>query len=1127
MRPTSFTDSFYHKLFLIGAALLALFGSILSGEFAFAADDVYMFSYFRDPDGTSGMYYAYSLDGISYHAVNGDVAITGPMAGTTMRDVHIIYGQDGMFHLTHTTEPWTVNTKICYGESADLITWTDKKYVDVMASVAGTQQAWAPETTWDAEIGKYVVYWSSYVTGASNRKIYYSTTTDFSTYSAPAVLYDPGFPVIDADIRKDTDGKYVMFVKNENTGIVYMAQGGTSLLGSYTTGSYIASVGCEGPNAIKINGTWYVYADFYSQMGLCTSSDGTTWTNRNNEFVFPANGKHGSVFTVSRSVADNLIANASLPTTEIEFDNYATGTNNFMTDANWLGGFVPGNNQIAAIQSGHTVNLTSSPTGTLSGLKVGQTSSGILNISGNAALNVSGDVKIGGLNAVGSFSISGGALNATGSIQVGNGAVHLDGGTISTASVYGSGNTAAFHFNGGTLKATNSTTSFMTGLNTVDVESGGAVIDTNSYNITIPQSLTTASAAGGLTKNGAGILTLSAANTYSGSTTISAGTLKLGTSTVSATHRWSFNGSLADSVGGSSATIVTVSGSTHHVTLSSTQATITGGSSTTSDYISLGTNLLPKTNSPVTIELWATQITVQNWSRIFDLGSSSTENLFMSWTQGTTLASDRVEWKDAATKTSDNTNQPYTLNTEYHIVMELKPLGDSTIVTWYSAASTSADLGSAKGTFTTTNTLALLNDTYDWLGRSEYSADYTANASYNEVRFWDGALSSSILEILHNAGPNADLTSLNLGGSGSLPSTTDVNITASGATLDLNNISQTVGSLSGVAGSSVLLGSGTLTLGGNASTAFSGAISGAGGIIKNGTGTFTLTGVNSFTGAVSFNGGLIKAASLSNLGNGTALNFNGGGLQFDGVYNPSVRTMTFQSGGATLDTQTNNITLANAIGNGGTGGLTKKGSGTLTLNGINTFSGAVNFNGGLINAGSLNKLGTGTALNFNGGGLQFAGVYDPSVRTMTFLSGGATLDTQTNNITLANAIGNGGTGGLTKNGQGLLTLTGNPTYTGETVINAGQLLLNTGTTSLTAISGAGGLIVGDSATSTKLTASSISVGTLTIAANSTVTISAISGGPSSNFDYTVAVPEPGVWLLLLIAAAAVCLKKRR
>jgi autotransporter-associated beta strand protein len=1041
MFETPFFALLRGKLLTLGMIILALLGSALYCEHALAADDVYMFSYFRDPDGTSGMYFAYSLDGMSYHAVNGDVAVTGPMAGTTMRDVHIIYGQDGKFHLTHTTEAWTVNTKICYGDSTDLLNWTNKKYVDVMASVPGTQQAWAPESTWDAANSRYVVYWSSEVTG-SNRKIYYSTTTDYSTFSAPAVLYSPGFPVIDADIRKDTDGNYVMFVKDERNGIVYKAQGNAILAGpgsSYAaSGPYIATVGCEGPNAIKINNTWYVYSDFYSQMGLCTSSDGTTWTNRNNEFIFPATGKHGSVFTVPRAVADNLIAHASLPTTDIEFYGNA-GSTDYQTAGNWLGGSTPGINQTAIIQNDQTTNLTSSPSTTIAKLQVGQTSSGALNISGTATLNISGDVKIGRLNSTGSLNISGGALNANSNIQVDNGAVHLDGGTISTNTVYGNG-PAAFHFNGGTLKAQSATTSFMTGFNTVDVESGGAVIDTNSNNVTISQALTTASANGGLTKNGSGTLTLCSANTYSGATTITQGTLKIGPNPISVAHRWSFNNSLADSVGASNATIVPGGASDVSLTSNPGQVTLTGGSGSSPGYINLGSNLLPKTSTPVTIELWATPKTVQNWSRIFDLGSGAdTDNLFMSWTMGTTPGSDRVGWKDNGIETvSDNTNQPYSLGTEYHIVMELNPVNNSTAtaVTWYSAPSGNANLGVYHGTFTKNVTIADLLDTADNLGRSFYSADSTANASYNEVRFWNGALSSSMLETLHNAGPNADLNALLLSSSGLLPSTTAVNITASGATLDFNNFSQTVGSLSGVAGSEVKLGSGTLTVGNSISTTFAGAIT-------------------STTG----------------------------------------------------------------------GSMIKQGDGTLTLTGANTFTGLISINGGLINAGSLNNLGNGTSLNFNGGGLQFAGVFDPSVRTMSFQSGGATLDTQTFNITLANAIGNNGAGSLTKNGSGLLTLTVSPTYTGETVINAGQLQLNTGSTTLAAISGQGELIVGSATTATQLTATSINVGTLTLGVNSRVTISPIAGGPTAQ-SQTTAVPEPSVWILLLIAVTAVAFKMR-
>jgi len=69
--------------------------------------------------------------------------------------------------------------------------------------------------------------------------------------------------------------------------------------------------------------------------------------------------------------------------------------------------------------------------------------------------------------------------------------------------------------------------------------------------------------------------------------------------------------------------------------------------------------------------------------------------------------------------------------------------------------------------------------------------------------------------------------------------------------------------------------------------------------------------------------------------------------------------MTFQVGGATIDTQANNITLANAIGNGGTGGLTKQGAGTLTFSAKNTYSGATIVNGGTLEiAGGIAASGT-------------------------------------------------------------------------------------------------------------------------------------------------------------------------
>jgi fibronectin-binding autotransporter adhesin len=82
-----------------------------------------------------------------------------------------------------------------------------------------------------------------------------------------------------------------------------------------------------------------------------------------------------------------------------------------------------------------------------------------------------------------------------------------------------------------------------------------------------------------------------------------------------------------------------------------------------------------------------------------------------------------------------------------------------------------------------------------------------------------------------------------------------------GAVINLDGFDQTIGSLSGAG--SVMLGSGTLTLGGNDSdTTFSGAIAGMGGIVKNGDGTFILAGTNSYSGNTAIADGVLQ------LGNG-------------------------------------------------------------------------------------------------------------------------------------------------------------------------------------------------------------------------------------------------------------------
>ncbi|MEO5714834.1 MAG: BNR-4 repeat-containing protein [Luteolibacter sp.] len=226
------------------------------------------------------------------------------------------------------------------------------------------------------------------------------------------------------------------------------------------------------------------------------------------------------------------------------------------------------------------------------------------------------------------------------------------------------------------------------------------------------------------------------------------------------THRWSFNGSLTDSTGAANATLVdpdSNAGTGGTAALSATDVLLGGGARTTSSYVQLGAGLISGRKTPVTLEFWATQVAVQNWARIFDTGSGSTEYLTMSWTQGTTLASDRVEWMDTVATNSNNSVQPYTPGVKYHIVMTIEPragAGGTTRVTWYAAVATDSVLGSPRGTFDTSNTLLSLADSVFYLGRSQFTADNTANARYDEVRIWDGMLTSTERGNYQNFGPD-------------------------------------------------------------------------------------------------------------------------------------------------------------------------------------------------------------------------------------------------------------------------------------------------------------------------------------------------------------------------------------
>ena len=179
------------------------------------------------------------------------------------------------------------------------------------------------------------------------------------------------------------------------------------------------------------------------------------------------------------------------------------------------------------------------------------------------------------------------------------------------------------------------------------------------------------------------------------------------------------------------------------------------------------------------------------------------------------------------------------------------------------------------------------------------------------------------------------------------------------------------------------------------------------------------------------------------------MTFNGGTLQATagGLTLGSAAVLALSG---TIDTQSFGLTYAGTIS--GPGGLTKTGTGTLTLTSANTYAGdTVLRKGGLV-IGNAAALSTGTLLmNDNttlgfaadgltlGNAIALTGVADPTIDTGVFTE------------TLAAPIS--GPGALSKVGTGTLILTADSTYAGGTTIAAGTLQLGNGGTT--------GSIVGD------------------------------------------------------------------
>jgi len=303
--------------------------------------------------------------------------------------------------------------------------------------------------------------------------------------------------------------------------------------------------------------------------GNLTSSASTVYFRKNGGGTLNLKGSANNMLGVTQFDTGTTNMSGTLDSVggiSIAVSNNASSATAPTPVVNWTGGGTVASGNASLVVNDAGTNATPSlnvTSGTLTigngvstgGFSVGGKGSGtatvdggLLNVTANKAVSLGAFLQYGTSNGFGTLTILSGTMRASGAGEfnvgyaqtnatasgtfAGKGVLNLSGGVLETGRALTTGTSAqatasgTVNFNGGVLRALAANPNFMT-VTTANVLNGGAVIDTNSYDVTIAQSLLNGGA-GGLTKQGAGVLTLTASNSYIGATLVSGGTLKAG-----------------------------------------------------------------------------------------------------------------------------------------------------------------------------------------------------------------------------------------------------------------------------------------------------------------------------------------------------------------------------------------------------------------------------------------------------------------------------------------------------------------------------------------------------------------------------------------------------------------------
>jgi sucrose-6-phosphate hydrolase SacC (GH32 family) len=287
----------------------------------------YLFTYFGGSKDSEAIRFAVSDDGYSFEALNHNEPVISSKAISStggVRDPHILRGHDGKtFYMVVTdmvaANGWDSNRAMVLMKSKDLIHWTSS-IVNIQKRFPENEdllRVWAPQTIYDEENGKYMVYFSL-KNGKNPDKIYYAYAnkdfTDLETTPKQLFFSPTNGACIDGDIV-EKDNKFYLFFKTESEGAGIKIAVSDRLTGDYVLRDrYVQQTKnkVEGAGVFKLNnGEGYILMyDMYTsgKYQFTKTTDFDTFKVIDEEVTMDFHPRHGTVIPITSAEKQRLLA---------------------------------------------------------------------------------------------------------------------------------------------------------------------------------------------------------------------------------------------------------------------------------------------------------------------------------------------------------------------------------------------------------------------------------------------------------------------------------------------------------------------------------------------------------------------------------------------------------------------------------------------------------------------------------------------------------------------------------------------------------------------------------------------------------------------------------------------------